>query len=82
MRMPSQTACKRCFAEGFAMRCGIGDERHEGVPQACYAVARRGACDVCISIPVRIWQVPANVPFSLRNNRRLEGWIRLEADET
>jgi nicotinate dehydrogenase subunit B len=27
-------------------------------------------------------QVPANVPFSLRNNRRLEGWIRLEADET
>ena len=27
-------------------------------------------------------QVPANVPFSLRNNRRLEGWIRLEEDET
>ena len=27
-------------------------------------------------------QVPANVPFSLRNNRRLEGWIRVEADET
>jgi nicotinate dehydrogenase subunit B len=27
-------------------------------------------------------QVPANVPFSLRSNRRLEGWIRLEADET
>src|SRR5260370_37117108 len=27
-------------------------------------------------------QVPANVPFSLRNNRKLEGWIRLEADET
>ena len=27
-------------------------------------------------------QTPANVPFSLRNNRRLEGWIRLEADET
>lgn len=27
-------------------------------------------------------QVPANVPFSLRNNRRLQGWIRLEADET
>jgi len=27
-------------------------------------------------------QAPANVPFSLRNNRRLEGWIRLEADET
>jgi nicotinate dehydrogenase subunit B len=27
-------------------------------------------------------QAPANVPFSLRNNRRLEGWIRLEPDET
>ena len=27
-------------------------------------------------------QAPANVPFSLRSNRRLEGWIRLEADET
>jgi nicotinate dehydrogenase subunit B len=27
-------------------------------------------------------QVPVNVPFSLRNNRRLEGWIRLEGDET
>jgi nicotinate dehydrogenase subunit B len=27
-------------------------------------------------------QAPTNVPFSLRNNRRLEGWIRLEPDET
>lgn len=27
-------------------------------------------------------QAPANVPFNLRNNRRLEGWIRLETDET
>ena len=27
-------------------------------------------------------QAPGNVPFSLRNNRKLEGWIRLEADET
>src|SRR5258708_3067953 len=27
-------------------------------------------------------QAPPNVPFSLRNNRRLEGWIRLEPDET
>lgn len=27
-------------------------------------------------------QAPANVPFSLRNNRRLEGWIRLETDAT
>jgi nicotinate dehydrogenase subunit B len=27
-------------------------------------------------------QTPANRPFSLRNNRRLEGWIRLEPDDT
>jgi nicotinate dehydrogenase subunit B len=29
-----------------------------------------------------IGQTPANLPFSLRANRRLEGWIRLEPDET
>jgi nicotinate dehydrogenase subunit B len=27
-------------------------------------------------------QVPGTLPFSLRNNRRLEGWIRLDPDET
>src|ERR1700758_4412309 len=27
-------------------------------------------------------QAPGNLPFSLRNNRRLESWIRLEPDET
>src|SRR4029077_19465522 len=27
-------------------------------------------------------QAPANVPFSLRNNPRLEGWSLREADET
>jgi nicotinate dehydrogenase subunit B len=27
-------------------------------------------------------QAPGNLPFSLRNNRRLEGWIRLDADGT
>jgi nicotinate dehydrogenase subunit B len=27
-------------------------------------------------------QAPGALPFSLRNNRRLEGWIRLEADES
>src|SRR5712671_1431321 len=32
--------------------------------------------------PSLFGQVPANVPFSLRNNRRLEGWIRVEANET
>jgi nicotinate dehydrogenase subunit B len=29
-----------------------------------------------------IAQAPANLPFSLRNNRRLEGWIRLEPDNS
>jgi nicotinate dehydrogenase subunit B len=32
--------------------------------------------------PSAFGQTPANLPFSLRNNRRLEGWIRLEPDET
>jgi nicotinate dehydrogenase subunit B len=32
--------------------------------------------------PSTFGQAPGNLPFSLRNNRRLEGWIRLEADET
>jgi nicotinate dehydrogenase subunit B len=27
-------------------------------------------------------QAPSNLPFSLRNNRRLEGWIRLEPDNS
>jgi len=27
-------------------------------------------------------QTPGALPFSVRNNRRLEGWIRLEPDET
>ena len=27
-------------------------------------------------------QAPAPLPFSLRNNRRLEGWIRLDPDGT
>jgi nicotinate dehydrogenase subunit B len=27
-------------------------------------------------------QAPGNLPFSLRNNRRLEGWIRLDPDQT
>jgi nicotinate dehydrogenase subunit B len=29
-----------------------------------------------------IGQAPANLPFSLRNNRKLEGWIRLEPDNS
>ncbi len=32
--------------------------------------------------PPAFGQTPANLPFSLRNNRRLDGWIRLEPDET
>lgn len=32
--------------------------------------------------PSALGQASANLPFSLRNNRRLDGWIRLEADGT
>jgi nicotinate dehydrogenase subunit B len=27
-------------------------------------------------------QAPSSLPFSLRNNRRLEGWVRLEPDNS
>ncbi len=43
-----------------------------GVVVASFALAPRAA----------FGQAPGTLPFSLRNNRRLEGWIRLEADET
>ena len=35
-----------------------------------------------LSPHLAIGQTAPNLPFSLRNNRGLEGWIRLEADET
>src|SRR6266481_8134138 len=31
---------------------------------------------------VAFGQTPGTLPFSVRNNRRLEGWVRLEPDET
>src|SRR6266481_7502351 len=31
---------------------------------------------------VAFGQTPGTLPFSVRNNRKLEGWIRLEPDET
>jgi nicotinate dehydrogenase subunit B len=43
-----------------------------GIVVASFALGPRGAFD----------QTPGTLPFSLRNNRRLEGWIRLEPDET
>jgi len=43
-----------------------------GVVVASFALAPRAA----------FGQAPGALSFSLRNNRRLEGWIRLEADET
>ena len=44
-----------------------------GIVLASFALAPRAA----------LGQAPAaTLPFSLRNNRRLEGWIRLEPDET
>jgi nicotinate dehydrogenase subunit B len=43
-----------------------------GVVVASFALAPREA----------FGQAPGGLPFSLRNNRRLEGWIRLEPDAT
>jgi nicotinate dehydrogenase subunit B len=35
-----------------------------------------------LTSPLAFGQAPETLPFSLRNNRRLEGWIRLDPDET
>jgi nicotinate dehydrogenase subunit B len=43
-----------------------------GIVVASFALAPGAVCG----------QTPAALPFSLRNNRRLEGWIRLEPDDT
>src|SRR5580700_8034710 len=43
-----------------------------GIVLASFALAPRAA----------FGQAPGALPFSLRNNRKLEGWIRLEPDET
>lgn len=43
-----------------------------GIVVASFALAPRAAFN----------QAPGTLPFSLRNNRRLQGWIRLEPDET
>src|SRR6266403_4231884 len=43
-----------------------------GIVVASFALAPRAAFN----------QAPGTLPFSLRNNKRLEGWIRLEPDET
>ncbi len=43
-----------------------------GIVVASFALAPR----------VAFGQTPGTLPFSLRNNQRLEGWIRLEPDET
>jgi nicotinate dehydrogenase subunit B len=43
-----------------------------GVVVASFALAPRAAFN----------QAPGTLPFSLRNNKKLEGWIRLESDET
>src|SRR5260370_40566938 len=47
--------------------------KSRGIVVASFALAPRAA----------LGQAPAaTLPFRLRNNRRLEGWIRLEPDET
>jgi CO/xanthine dehydrogenase Mo-binding subunit len=43
-----------------------------GIVVATFALAPRAAFN----------QAPGTLPFSLRNNKRLEGWVRLEPDET
>jgi CO/xanthine dehydrogenase Mo-binding subunit len=43
-----------------------------GVVIATFALTSRAA----------FGQTPGSLPFSLRNNRRLEGWIRLDPDDT
>lgn len=43
-----------------------------GIVVASFALAPRAAFN----------QAPGTLPFSLRNNKKLEGWIRLEPDET
>ena len=43
-----------------------------GIVVATFALAPRAA----------FGRAPSALPFSLRNNRRLEGWIRLDPDET
>ena len=50
---------------------------------------RRFAQGLGIVIATFVWtarsaisQAPSNLPFSLRNNRKLEGWIRLEPDNS
>src|SRR5258708_39834394 len=58
------------------MSVGRLSRRH--VTQSCGVVLATFA----LPSPSVFGQVPANVPFSLRNNRKLEGWFRLEADGT
>jgi len=43
-----------------------------GIVVAAFALAPRTA----------FGQAPGTLPFSLRNNKRLEGWVRLEPDQT
>src|SRR5713101_2109894 len=69
---------------GSPCRCGAREMTDKGLSRrrftqslgivvASFALAPRAA----------FGQTPATtLPFSLRNNRRLEGWIRLEPDET
>src|ERR1700746_512099 len=42
-----------------------------------------GVVVITFALPFRsaLGQAPGTLPFSLRNNRRLEGWIRLDPDD-
>src|SRR5690242_2892674 len=68
--------CSSCCSGACAMT-GKGLSRRRftqslGIVLASFAIAP----------PAAFGQAPGALPFSLRNNRKLEGWIRLESDET
>jgi nicotinate dehydrogenase subunit B len=55
--------------KGLSRRCFA---QSLGIVVASFALAPRAV----------FCQAPGTLPFSLRNNRKLEGWIRLESDQT
>src|SRR6201993_3971088 len=64
-----------CSGAREMMQKGLSRRRFTqslGIVVASFALGRRAA----------FGQTPGTLPFSLRNNRKLAGWIRLEPDET
>src|SRR6267142_3022215 len=72
---PGGTGSSPCCGAREMTEKGLSRRRFTqslGIVVASFALAPRAAFN----------QAPGTLPFSLRNNRRLEGWIRLEPDET